>query len=43
MELYLTLKILFIIGAIVATYVVLRNLDIIKIILIYVKDTLLRK
>ena len=43
MELYLTLKILFIIGAIVAAYAVLRNLDIIKIILIYVKDTLLGK
>ena len=43
MELYLILKILFIIGAIVATYAVLRNLDIIKIILIYLKDTLLRK
>jgi hypothetical protein len=43
MELYLTLKIFFIIGAIVAAYAVLRNLDIIRIILIYVKDTLLRK
>ena len=43
MELYLILKILFIIGAIVVIYAVLRNLDIIKIILIYVKDTLLRK
>ena len=43
MELYLILKILFIIGAIVAAYAVLRNLDIIRIILIYVKDTLLRQ
>ena len=43
MELYLIFKIFFIIGAIVAAYAVLRNLDIIKIILIYVKDTLLRK
>jgi hypothetical protein len=43
MELFLILKILFIIGAIVALYAVLRNLDIIKIILIYVKDTLLGK
>ena len=43
MEFYLVLKILFIIVAIVTTYAVLRNLDIIKIILIYVKDTLLRK
>ena len=37
------LKILLIIVAIVTAYAVLRNLDIIKIILIYVKDTLLRK
>ena len=43
MELILILKILLIIGAIVATYAVLRNLDIIKIILIYIKDILLRK
>lgn len=43
MELILILKILLIIGAIVTTYAVLRNLDIIKIVLIYVKDTLLRK
>jgi len=43
MEFLLILKILFIIGALVATYAVLRNLDIVKIILIYIKDTLLRK
>ena len=43
MELILVLKILLIVGAIVTTYAVLRNLDIIKIILIYVKDILLRK
>ena len=43
MEILLILKILFIIGAIVTVYAILRNLDIIKIILIYVKDTLLRK
>ena len=43
MELILILKILLVIGAIIATYAVLRNLDIIRIILIYVKDTLLRK
>ena len=43
MELILVLKILLIVGAIVTTYAVLRNLDIIRIILIYVKDTLLRK
>ena len=43
MELILILKIILIIGTIVAVYAVLRNLDIIRIILIYVKDTLLRK
>jgi hypothetical protein len=43
MEIFLILKILFIIGAIVTAYAILRNLDIIKIILIYLKDTLLRK
>ena len=43
MELILILKILLIVGVIITTYAVLRNLDIIKIILIYVKDTLLRK
>ena len=43
MELILILKILLIIAAIVMAYAVLRNLDIIRIILIYVKDTLLRK
>ena len=43
MEFLLILKILFIIGAIITAYAVLRNLDIIKIILIYVKDTLLGK
>ena len=43
MELLLILKILFIIGAIVATYAILRNLDIIKIILVYFKDLVLRK
>ena len=43
MELVLILKIILILGAIVTAYAVLRNLDIIRIILIYVKDTLLRK
>jgi len=43
MELFLILKILFIIVAIVTIYAVLRNLDIIKIILIYFKDLLLGK
>ena len=43
MEFFLILKILFIIGAIITTYAVLRNLDIIKIILVYLKDLILRK
>jgi hypothetical protein len=37
------LKIVFIIGAVVALYAIARNLDIIKIILIYWKDLILRK
>tara|TARA_B110000003_G_C16427247_1_gene448649 strand:- start:277 stop:408 length:132 start_codon:yes stop_codon:yes gene_type:complete len=43
MELFLILKILFVIGAIVTLYAILRNLDIIKIILVYFKDLILRK
>jgi len=43
MELILIVKILFIIGALIAIYAVLRNLDIIKIILVYFKDLILRK
>ena len=43
MELYLILKIIFVIGVLVALYAILRNLDIIKIILIYFKDKLLGK
>tara|TARA_Y100001958_G_C20993844_1_gene380348 strand:- start:118 stop:249 length:132 start_codon:yes stop_codon:yes gene_type:complete len=43
MELYLILKILFVVGALVAVYAILRNLDIIKIILIYFKDKLFGK
>ena len=43
MEILLVLKILFIIGFIVALYAILRNLDIIKIIFIYFKDLILRK
>ncbi len=43
MELYLILKILFIIGVLIALYAILRNLDVIKIILIYFKDKLLGK
>jgi hypothetical protein len=43
MELILILKILLIISTVVAVYAVLRNLDIIKIILVYFKDLILRK
>ena len=43
MELYLILKIIFIVGLLVAVYAILRNLDIIKIILIYFKDKLFGK
>jgi len=43
MELIIIVKILFIIGVLIATYAVLRNLDIIKIILVYFKDLILRK
>ena len=43
MEILLILKILLVIGAIVAAYAILRNLDIIKIILVYFKDLILRK
>ena len=43
MELLLILKVLLIIGAIVTAYAILRNLDIIKIILVYFKDLLFKK
>ena len=43
MELLLIFKIIFIIGVLIALYAVARNLDIIKIILIYWKDLILRK
>ena len=43
MELYLILKIIFVIGVLVALYAILRNLNIIKIILIYFKDKLFGK
>jgi len=43
MELYLILKIIFVVGVTVAFYAILRNLDIIKIILIYFKDKLFGK
>ena len=41
MELYLILKIIFILGLLIAVYAIIRNLDIIKIILIYLKDLIL--
>ncbi len=43
MELFLILKIIFVIGVAIALYAVARNLDIIRIILIYWKDLILRK
>jgi hypothetical protein len=43
MEIYFLLKILFYVIIVISLYAVARNLDIIRIILIYVKDTLLRK
>ena len=43
MELILVLKVFFIIGVIVALYAIIRNLDIIEIILIYWKDLIFRK
>mgnify|MGYP001191282055 CR=1 FL=1 len=43
MEIFFILKILFILGTIIALYAVARNLDIIKIILIYWKDLILRR
>jgi len=43
MELFLALKIIFVIGVVITIYAVARNLDIIKIILIYWKDLILRK
>jgi hypothetical protein len=43
MELYLILKIIFVIGVLVALYAILRNLDIIKIIFVYFKDKLFGK
>ena len=43
MEFQLTLKIIIIVGVLIAVYATLRNLDVIKIILIYLNDLLLRK
>ena len=43
MEFQLTFKIIIIVGVLIAIYATLRNLDVIKIILMYLKDLLLRK
>jgi len=43
MELYFILKIIFLIVVLIAIYAIFKNLDIIKIILIYFKDKLLGK
>ena len=43
MEFQLIFKIIIIVGVLVAVYATLRNLDVIKIILIYLRDLLLRK
>ncbi len=43
MEFQLTFKIIIIVGVLIAVYATLRNLDVIKIILFYLKDLLLRK
>ena len=43
MEFQLIFKIIIIIGVLIAVYAILRNLDVVKIILIYLKDLLLRK
>ena len=43
MDLMLILKIGVVVGLLVGVYAVLRNLDIVKIILVYFKDLILRK
>ena len=43
MDLILLFKIAVVIGLLVGGYAVLRNLDIVKIILVYFKDLILRK
>ena len=43
MEFQLTFKIIIVVGVLIAVYATLRNLDVIKIILIYFKDLILRK
>ena len=43
MDLMLILQISVLVGLLVGAYAVLRNLDIVKIILVYFKDLILRK
>ena len=43
MEFQLTFKIIILVGVLIAVYATLRNLDVIKIILIYLKDLLIGK
>ena len=43
MDFMLILKISVVVGLLVGAYAVLRNLDIVKIILVYFKDLILRK
>ena len=43
MELYLILKIIFGLSFMITIYAIVRNLDIIKIILVYLKDKLIGK
>ena len=43
MEFQLTFKIIIIVVVLIAVYATLRNIDVIKIILIYFKDLFLRK
>ena len=43
MEFQLIFKLIIIVGVLIAVYATLRNLDVIKIILTYFKDLLLRK
>ncbi len=42
-ELLLIIKIIISLGVLVVIYAILRNLDIIKIVVLYLKDKLLRK
>ena len=43
MDIFVIIKVTIIIGFVVSAFLILRNIDVIKIILIYWKDKLLRK